>query len=128
LKYKPRTPSTNAFGAFQVILSNGVSSPVFTANNQNDQGLQSFAIPDYSVVKRVKGTQQGGDSSYWLSKLSFGNKDGTEITKVELSNNKPYGPDFVLDDSEEIIGIYGTQNKNDYIYQLGFIVWKPPRI
>jgi hypothetical protein len=92
-----------------VILSNGVSSPVFTANDQNDQGLQSFAIPDYSVVKRVKGTQQGGEGSYWLSKLSFGKKDGTEITKVEVDNNKPYGPDFVLDDSEEIIGIYGNQ-------------------
>ncbi len=69
-----------------MILSNGVSSPVFTANDQNDQGLQSFAIPDYSVVKRVKGTQQGGDGSYWLSKLSFGKKDGTEITKVEVDN------------------------------------------
>jgi hypothetical protein len=68
------------------------------------------------------------NANYEIHKLSFGKKDGSEITKVELNNNRPYGPEFVLADDEEIIGIYGTQKESDYFSQLGFIVWKPPRI
>ena len=126
-KYKPFNGG-NAFGAFQVILSNGEASPVFTAENVNDQGLKSFAIPDYSDVKRVKGTQSG-DSSHFLHSLSFLKINGIEITKVEVCGfYRPYGSEFVLDDSEEIIGIYGTKDQCSYFNQLGFIVWNPPRI
>ncbi len=35
LKYKKSTTNTNRFGAFQVILSNGMSSPVFNSKNTN---------------------------------------------------------------------------------------------
>ncbi len=70
--------------------------------------MQPFAIPDYAAVKRVKGTILI-DNGYSLHKLSFSKKDGTEITKVELSDSSGYGPEFVLDDSEEIIGIFGTK-------------------
>ena len=35
LKHK-KYGGSNAFGAFQVVLSNGVSSPVFTAKEEND--------------------------------------------------------------------------------------------
>ena len=33
LKYQPRPPGNDVFGAFQVILKNGVSSPIFTAKD-----------------------------------------------------------------------------------------------
>ena len=57
LKYQRSTYSEGKhFGAFQVILSNGMSSPVFNATNTNDQGMQWVNIPDYSLVKRVNGT------------------------------------------------------------------------
>ncbi len=46
----------NCFGAFQVILSNGMSSPVFNSRNTKGQEMQSFNVPDYSLVKRVHGT------------------------------------------------------------------------
>ncbi len=58
LKYKQNTYDKSYFGGFQVILSNGVASPVFTATGQDAQGLQSFAIPDYSQVKRFNGTSK----------------------------------------------------------------------
>jgi hypothetical protein len=87
--------------------------------------MQPFAIPDYAAVKRVKGTILTGFGAA-LHKLSFFHKDGTEITKVELANDSGYGPEFVLDDSEEIIGIFGTKDLDSYM-QLGFIVWKPPQ-
>jgi hypothetical protein len=66
--------------------------------------------------------------NYSLHKLSFGKRDGSEITKVELHDYLPYGPEFVLTDDEEIIGIYGTQKETHLFAQIGFIVWKPPLI
>jgi hypothetical protein len=35
----------------------------------------------------------------------------------------------VLAEDEEIIGIYGTEKVSpNAFYQLGFIVWKPPKL
>jgi hypothetical protein len=55
-----------------------VASPVFTANDVTDQDMQSFNIPDFSLVKRVNGTK--GD---YLRCLMFSKKYGTQIEKVE---------------------------------------------
>ena len=57
----------------------------------------------------------------------FVTKDGTELVKVETYADKPYYTDFKIEDSEEIIGIYGHE-QDDYIAQLGFIVWQPPHL
>jgi hypothetical protein len=39
-------------------------------------------------------------------------------------------PDVLLEDEEEIIGVYGTKEKDrdGDLTCLGFIVWKPPTI
>ena len=81
---------------------------MFTGKGENDQGLQPFAISDFGAIKRIKGKKLESGGS--LNKLCFSKKDGTEIAKVELTNDFEYGPEFVLDDSEEIIGIFGTKN------------------
>ncbi len=78
---------------------------MFLASGQDATNLQSFGIPDYSVVKKIKGS----DTSNYLTKLNFARKDGSEIAKVELYPSIPYGPESVLADDEEIIGIFGTQ-------------------
>ena len=79
------------------------------------------------MVKRIKGTVL---KSRHLHKLNFCQKDGTEISKVELMDALPYGPEAVIADDEEIIGLYGAKENStwNYILSLGFIVWKPPRI
>ena len=124
LMYKKNSNYSYHFGGFQLIFSNGESSPVFTCTGQDASGLQSFAIPDYSQVKRINGSLQ----NYWLCGLSFNKKDGTEITKVETCSN-PFGQETVLADDEEIIGVYGTEKvQPNYFTQLGFIVWKPPKL
>ena len=87
--------------------------------------MQPIHISDFAAVKRVKGTVLTAGLS--LHKLTFSKKDGTEIAKVELIDQSGYGTEFVLDDSEEIIGIFGTKDPKADLYQLGFIVWKPPR-
>ena len=86
--------------------------------------MQSITISDYRIVKRIKGCQLGGP---FLSKLSFSKKDSTEVKKIELNKGgQPYGQEFVLDDDEEIIGMFGSVNGTLVLKQLGFIVWKPP--
>ncbi len=82
LKYQKSTKNSSFFGAFQVILSNGVVSPLFKAHSDDGQALQSFNISDYSLVKRVNGSEQRGNKS--LSCLIFNKKDGTQISKVEI--------------------------------------------
>ena len=105
-------------------MSNGVSKTI-AVSGQDASGMQSIGIPDFSVVKRIKGCQLDGDDR--ISKLSFSKKDGTLITKIELaSGGKPYGPESVVNDDEEIIGMFGDKSSN-VITQLGFIVWKPPQ-
>ncbi len=74
LKYQKGTFDDRIFGAFQVILSNGVASPVFKARPDDGQALQSCNIPDFSLIKRVNGTKQNNDT---LRCLIFSKKDGT---------------------------------------------------
>ena len=95
---------------------------MFTAKGINDQNLLTFAIPDYSVVKVLKGTEQGANSGNWLHKLKFKDIDRKTITKVEPADKKPYA-EIIIDNSEKIIGIYGTKDQDSWINQLGFIVW-----
>ncbi len=88
--------------------------------------MQSFNIPDYSLVKIVNGTINEENENLWLNCLIFSKKDGSEITKVETEASFFCEPEFMIDDTEEIIGIYGCKGIDIFLY-LGFIVWKPPR-
>ena len=83
--------------------------------------MQSVPVPDYSLVKRVNGTKQGSI----LCCLIFSKKDGSQIAKVETQTGYPYDRDFIIGDYEEIIGIYGKKDSQGY--DLGFLVWTPPR-
>jgi len=74
----------DGFSAFQLILSNGESSPVFAAKGENNKNLQAFTISDFAAIKRVKGNKKESVGS--LNKLCFSKKDGTVIAKVELNN------------------------------------------
>ena len=123
LKYKK---SGDYFGAFQVVLSNGISSPVFNTDSTNVQNMQSCNISDYSLVKKIKGTKQNGD--YYLRCLIFCKENGNQIAKIETETGKPDNENYeIIHDSEEIIGIHGFKDEDNY-QQLGFIVWKPPRL
>ncbi len=84
--------------------------------------MQSLPISDYSLVKRVYGTKQG---SYYMRCLIFSKKDGTQLAKVETQTGYAYDTDFKIEDSEEIIGIYGYECTTS-IRQLGFLIWTPP--
>jgi hypothetical protein len=74
LNHQKSTTDSGLFGAFQVILSNGISSPVFNAASTKVQDMQSFLVSDYSLVKRVNGTKLG---VAFLGCLILSKKDGT---------------------------------------------------
>jgi hypothetical protein len=80
-------------------------------------------IKNYSQVKRVNGTSQGVFGA--ITCLIFSTKDGTQLAKVKTSAGTTFNKDFKVEDSEEIIGIYGGESDN-YIFTLGFLVWQPP--
>ena len=103
-------------------MSNGCHSPVFLGKTQNAYNLKEVKITP--KVKMIRGTVVGVKcvrSTYFLG------KDGTEISKI-APGNAPFAPDQILEDEEEIIGVYGTKNVNNdgEFPSLGFIVWKPP--
>ena len=109
-----------------MVLSNGISSPVFNTDSTNVQNMQSCNISDYSLVKKIKGTKQNGD--YYLRCLIFCKENGNQIAKIETETGKPDNKNYeIIHDSEEIIGIHGFKDEDNY-QQLGFIVWKPPRL
>ncbi len=57
----------------------------------------------------------------------FSTKDGTQLAKVETYAGVPYDTDIKIEDSEEIIGIYG-EGYTKIIWQLGFLIWTPPKL
>ena len=62
-----------------------------------------------------------------MKNIHFYDKNGTEISKIE-SEKKDFAPDVLIEDDEEIIGVYGTKNQDSSgdFFSIGFIVWKPP--
>ncbi len=84
--------------------------------------MQSLLISDYSLVKRVNGSKK---ASSYIRCLIFSTKDGTQLAKVETQTGYAYDTDFKIEDSEEIIGIYGYEY-TESIRQLGFLIWTPP--
>lgn len=113
-------------GAVQLRLSNGTESPVFLAKDETDADLVSFNVNDYSKIKSIKATLLNDKNS--VHKIAFAGSDGSEISKVETGDYDGYGPDFKLDPNEEIIGVYGTKNNDAFFYNIGFIVWTPPKV
>jgi hypothetical protein len=57
----------------------------------------------------------------------FIRKDGNHLTKIESEFGCAYDADFKIEDSEEIIGIYGWED-NNFILQFGFLIWTPPKL
>ena len=54
LNWKPSSSNASLIGAIQVIYSNGSASPVFSAKNQDANGLQTVVLN--SQVKKIRGT------------------------------------------------------------------------
>jgi hypothetical protein len=122
LNWKPSSADISVLGAIQVIYSNGFASPVFLAKDQNADGLQTVVLN--SQIKKIRGTANGNR----MANIHFLNKNGNETTRIQ-TRERPFAPDQILADDEEIIGIYGDKDyagTHPYIASIGFIVWKRP--
>ena len=87
-----------------------MESPVFNVEGTNGRNLKNFTVSDFSLVKRIDGTEQ--DGKHVLQFLSFATKDNETIDSVELSTYTfSISPTttFKIDKNEEIIGIYGAK-------------------
>ncbi len=78
-----------------------------------------------SKIKKIRGTYSGNA----FSQIIFQDKYGTEISRIG-NFEQQFGPDQMLADDEEIIGVYGDKDyaeKYSEFYSIGFIVWKRPK-
>ena len=97
--------SGDYIGAFQVIMSNGCNSPVFSSKEMNADNLQEVKITPQ--VKKIRGTTNMGGK--YAKNIYFQAKDGTEISRI-VAYETELAPDQILEEDEEIIGIYGTKD------------------
>ena len=122
LRWKKNSNNSSYFGAIQVVLSNGVESPVFLGQTQTAQDM--IEVPITPAIRKIRGTQNGT----WLYQIIFQSKEGQELQKMESYVTNKFASDQVLADGEEIIGVYGTKDQHESgFYSLGFIVWVPPK-
>ena len=100
--FKESTYCSDRFGAIQVNLTNGKSSPVFTAVDQSPSGLKTINIPDSSLIRKVVGR------SIDIGRVEFYDDKGNEIAGLRTddsgSNESGTG---TLNEGEEVIGLYG---------------------
>ena len=75
LKWKVCSIADSVIGAIQITYSNGVSSPVFLAKDQNANDLKSVVLN--SQIKKIRGTI----NSDWIKYIHFQDKDGNEISR-----------------------------------------------
>ena len=68
--------------------------------------MMSCNFPDFSIVKRVNGTDP--ERCTGVDCIILSQKNGTEIAKIG-KHSGPHDTDSVIDDSEEIIGIYANR-------------------
>ena len=123
LRWKKNSSSNSYFGAIQVVLSNGVESPVILGKTQTAQDM--IEVPITPAIKKIRGSI----NSNWLYQIIFQSKEGQELQRMESTANNQFASDQVLAEGQEILGVYGTkdQHGNGYFSSLGFIVWVPPK-
>ena len=123
LRWKKNSNSSSYFGAIQVVLSNGVESPVFLGKTQTAQDM--IEVPITPDIRKIRGSINNN----WLFQVIFQSKEGQELQKMESYANNNFASDQLLADGEEIIGVYGTTVESGYsgFSSLGFIVWVPPK-
>jgi hypothetical protein len=120
--WKKSDSDGKAIAGVQVILANGVTSPLFLARGATSENIERVNITADQRIKRIKG-QQGAHSNF--NEVYFYDSNNNLITQMVASKSGQYDT-LVLEDGDEILGVYGTKNKlYDNLDTLGFIVWKP---
>ena len=70
-------------------------------------------------------TEINGDpGSDVIRQVYFLSNDGKELARI-FAEKKKEPISVRLNQNEEIIGVFGHKNSENYMYNLGFIVWTP---
>lgn len=121
LKWKASQAALQCLGGFQIILSNGLSSPAFMHSSTNSTNMNEVVLTNN--IKKLGGTK--GDLG--IREVIFQDAEGKNIGRIFTANSN-FGPDQELEEGEEIVGIYGNNTGPSGCYSLGFIVWQPPKV
>lgn len=102
-----------------------MASPIFASRGVDSKDLKSVNL-NSQQIKKIRGGQH---ATHGLSQIFFQDKEGKDLASINAS---PFGfaADQLLNDDEEIVGIYGRKDVSagdNRFASIGFIVWKPPK-
>jgi hypothetical protein len=77
-----------------------------------------------SSIKRIRGTMK----NMWPQYIVFLDAEGNQVSAMHANHDEHFGPEQILLDGEEVIGVYGHKNSDGSgdFRSIGFIVWTPP--
>ena len=102
-----------------------MASPVFASRDVDSTDLKSVNL-NSQLIKKIRGGQH---APYGFSHIFFQDKEGKELASIKTCDTT-FAPDQLLNDDEEIVGIYGSKDmsaSDNRFASIGFIVWKPPK-
>jgi hypothetical protein len=112
----------SCISALQVKLTNGVESPVFTANDEDPYNLEEFVMP--KDVAKVRGTNREMPTLCMI----FMDNTGKELGRMETYEDDSLGPVHDLLEGESIIGFYCDRGWGTGFNMIGLIVRSAPNV
>ena len=125
LRFKP--DGNGGFCAIQVVLSNGIESPVFVAKGSTADNM--IDAPINANIERITGATKNSQ----VREIVFKDKNGKQLSEMysfdfyRSAAGQMLTTDQDLKQGEQIIGVHGFKGTNNCINTLGFIVWTPPK-
>ena len=119
-----KRPSTSyAIGSVKANLTHGFSSDVFERKGVSFEYEKKIDFDVNRPIKRVKGAYYNNGNSYCTYAVKFMDKQGKQVSICDPVNSIDYwaGKEHQLSDNEELIGVYGVNDKKDWFSSFGFI-------
>ena len=114
-------PGTNvgSISFTQCTLSSGDASPLFSNENMKEQSMPK--VIDFDANRKVRRVQAGNGSAN-IRRLTFLDKEGNEIDSYNPNNRDRSGQVHEIGENEELIGVYGVKDLDNWFNSFGFIV------
>ena len=120
-------PLFKRFDGIQLKFSSGIESPYYTANS-TEQGKDKVKWIDYRVDPPDAVITQIRMKKDYPFEMFVGlqllDADGRIVLNIDQAQQD--GGSWLtqnVNENEEIIGIYGSSDSNDFLRSLGFVLW-----
>ena len=119
LEFCTYKPDDHMISSVRCILSNNEVSPVFI--KADDLQQYRHKVINFDACSRVQKVQAIG-CKYGVFRVTFLDNKSDEIDSYNPRNRAREGTVHEIKDNEELIGVYGVKDKDQYFTKFGFIV------